>query len=263
MKKNKIISISICVLVCIICVLAMKRLESKKENDIKQPVEDDPIITVTEGDTSVAESTGEEDASDGSTSTEEHTEEADEKNTIWIYDEYYEKQLKVTFISYEVVRNTELSQQTKYPAEYFYDEKNTDYDEYGENYACFFLKCKIKNINQEHKVTSDMNLRMSKAYSSGRADLVFGSMFYFDKSQHTEGEDRIHQYFWYTFDEGEELDCTIGFIVGDYVDDGTEKYYVGGYPSAWDNKKETEWCDEDLESDANVIAISEIKEGND
>ena len=92
----------------------MKRLESKKENDIKQPVEDDPIITVTEGDTSVDESTGEEDTSDGSTSTEEHTEEADEKNTIWIYDEYYENKLKVTFISYEVVRNTELSNLTQY-----------------------------------------------------------------------------------------------------------------------------------------------------
>ena len=259
MKKKKIISISICVLVCIICVLAMKRLESKKENDIKQPVEDDPIITVTEGDTYVAESTGEEDTSDGSTSTEEHTEEADEKNTIWIYDEYYENKLKLTFISYEVVRNTELSDLTQYPNEYFYNsnKETLAIDDSG-NDVMFFVKCKIKNISETHKVTSDMDLRTFMVYQDGRADFEEGSC-YFDKPQHTEGEDRIHQFFWYTFEAGEELDCTIGFIVNDYVDDGTIKYYVGRYPSIWNEKKH--WEEGDIVDCA--IPFSEIKEGND
>ena len=237
----------------------MKRLESKKENDIKQPVEDDPIITVTEGDTSVDESTGEEDTSDGSTSTEEHTEEADEKNTTWIYDEYYENKLKLTFISYEVVRNTELSDLTQYPNEYFYNsnKETLAIDDSG-NDVMFFVKCKIKNISETHKVTSDMDLRTFMVYQDGRADFEEGSC-YFDKPQHTEGEDRIHQFFWYTFEAGEELDCTIGFIVNDYVDDGTIKYYVGRYPSIWNEKKH--WEEGDIVDCA--IPFSEIKEGND
>ena len=237
----------------------MKRLESKKENDIKQPVEDDPIITVTEGDTSVDESTGEEDTSDGSTSTEEHTEEADEKNTTWIYDEYYENKLKVTFVSYEVVRNTELSDLTQYPNEYFYNsnKETLAIDDSG-NDVMFFVKCKIKNISETHKVTSDMDLRTFMVYQDGRADFEEGSC-YFDKPQHTEGEDRIHQFFWYTFEAGEELDCTIGFIVNDYVGDGTIKYYVGRYPSIWNEKKH--WEEGDIVDCA--IPFSEIKEGND
>ena len=233
----------------------MKRLERRKENDIKQPVEDDPIITVTEGDTSVAESTWEEDTSDGSTSTEEHTEEADEKNTIWIYDEYYENKLKVTFVSYEVVRNTELSNLTQYPNEYFKETLAADDDG---NYVIFFVKCKIKNISETHKVTSDMDLRTFMVYQDGRADFEEGRC-YFDRPQNTEGEDRIHQFFWYTFDAGEELDCTIGFIVNDYVDDGTIKYYVGRYPSVWNEKNN--WEEGDIVDCA--IPFSEIKEGND
>ena len=237
----------------------MKRLESKKENDIKQPVEDDPIITVTEGDTSVDVSSGEVYTSDGSTSTEEHTEEADEKNTIWIYDEYYENKLKLTFISYEVVRNTELSDLTQYPNEYFYNsnKETLAIDDSG-NDVMFFVKCKIKNISETHKVTSDMDLRTFMVYQDGRADFEEGSC-YFDKPQHTEGEDRIHQFFWYTFEAGEELDCTIGFIVNDYVDDGTIKYYVGRYPSIWNEKKH--WEEGDIVDCA--IPFSEIKEGND
>ena len=259
MKKKKIISISICILVCIICVFAMKRLESRKEKDIKQPVDDDPIVTVTEGDTSVDESTGEDDTSDGSTSTEEHTEEADEKNTTWIYDEYYENKLKVTFVSYEVVRNTELSNLTQYSNEYFYDsDKETLAADDSGNDVVFFVRCKIKNINETKKVTSDMVLQTFMVYQDGRADLG-GSRCYFDKPQHTEGEDRIYQFFWYTFDAGEELDCTIGFIVNDYVDDGTIKYYVGRYPSIWNEKKH--WEEGDIVDCA--IPFSEIKEGND
>ena len=158
-----------------------------------------------------------------------------------------------------MVRNTELSDLTQYPNEYFYNsnKETLAIDDSG-NDVMFFVKCKIKNISETHKVTSDMDLRTFMVYQDGRADFEEGSC-YFDKPQHTEGEDRIHQFFWYTFEAGEELDCTIGFIVNDYVDDGTIKYYVGRYPSIWNEKKH--WEEGDIVDCA--IPFSEIKEGND
>ncbi len=56
---------------------------------------------------------------------------------------------------------------------------------------------------------------------------------YFDASQHTEGEDRIHHYFLYTFHEsGESIECVIGCALREDFFDISEdnQYYIGFLP---------------------------------
>ncbi len=76
---------------------------------------------------------------------------------------------------------------------------------------------------------------------------------YFDSSQHTDGEDRIHSYFVYTFrDNGESIECTIGCeLREDYVDFSEENtYYIGFRPVGLDS-----WNQFDPSSDDGFVAL--------
>lgn len=95
-----------------------------------------------------------------------------------------------------------------------------------------FVHCRLTNISQDSvdeyiNALSIVGVRNSLIVGAGE----FSS--YFDASQHIEGEDRIHNYFRYTFHKsGESIECVIGCELREEFFDFSEgvQYFIGFLP---------------------------------
>ena len=99
-----------------------------------------------------------------------------------------------------------------------------------------FLRCRITNITTG---TVEENISPRVFAMQGNKTIGEGDIIcYFDRSQHTEGEDRIHSYVEYKFNDAEEsLECVIGIVLTEDDFDFSEKnnYYVGFVPLGLDD----------------------------
>lgn len=94
-----------------------------------------------------------------------------------------------------------------------------------------FVKCRITNISNK-TVDEDCNclciigIRDFEVVGAGEFNC------YFDATQHTEGEERIHHFFCYTFEPGESIECVIGCRLREDFFDFSEddSYFIGFVP---------------------------------
>lgn len=103
-------------------------------------------------------------------------------------------------------------------------EKNTSMVHPDTHYV--FVKCRI--INTTDKYVSQYLSELEAVVSSKdkeKFSIHTDTMCYFDRSTHTEGDDRIHDFFLYEFEPNETLECTLGWEVRDVVED--QDYYIG------------------------------------
>lgn len=190
--------------------------------------------------------------------------------------------LKVEMISCDIIPDTELKSQTKYPEKNFitgefpdtdFVEENTDWDavyneapEYKKicenglrNYSdeeqkeiadkyqpiidknttsghpvtnYYFIKCRVSN-ELDHVVEEPLSIFV--LFLSENRDRIWyeDSYYYFDKSEHTEGDDRGQNFFKCRLEPGESTECTIGIEVKRCFGAG-ETYYFGDPPATDD-----------------------------
>ncbi len=95
-----------------------------------------------------------------------------------------------------------------------------------------FVKCRLTNTSgrQSKVLLNVMDVCPSSKDNSVFNSFISDTMVYFDKPIHTEGEERVHSYFEYSFKPDEALECILGFEVKDKVE-GKEiedpDYYLG------------------------------------
>lgn len=96
----------------------------------------------------------------------------------------------------------------------------------------FFVRCRLTNINSGPEEYKFDDLRLYAMQDGAQYGVPVECGTYFDHSQHTEGEDRIHDFSNYTFENGESFESIIGFeITEDQIDFSKEiKYYIGVFP---------------------------------
>lgn len=188
--------------------------------------------------------------------------------------------IEYEFLSYEIVNDVDIDDQTQYADEFFYEgqspdsdylveyvdyqQMRSDYpdvDEYitsngnsgmtAAEYQSFleqhlseytiskhprtqyvFVHCRLTNISNG---SIDEYVNMLRIIGVRDSVIVGSGEFncYFDASQHTEGEERIHHYFLYTFYEsGESIECVIGCALREDFFDISEdnQYYIGFLP---------------------------------
>lgn len=128
------------------------------------------------------------------------------------YPEYYELSLHRYDYSYEdyCEKITDISRQI-------------DYSKY--NLGCvhvktyyYFVKMRVTNESNDEKELSDQSLYLIRTNEEKSYDEYTDSIIYFDKPQHTEGEDRMHHFSWYTLQPNETLECIIGYKMLDGID---------------------------------------------
>ncbi len=95
----------------------------------------------------------------------------------------------------------------------------------------YFIKCRLTN-------TGDAVVKNVFPYDiveriPGESEVSFvEGMVYFDKSVHTEGDDRASWYYLYRLEGHETMECTIGLVVPQEPEDGVKYYYgqvITGY----------------------------------
>lgn len=206
------------IIVCVSVIIVINLMENNKANDLK----------TVQNENRVENTNMENDDSGSQTMDSENKErqpESDKTLTIGGSD------LQIEFLSCDVVDDTDIAEQTIYPAEFFYSGilPNFNPDEPRKTYL--FIKCIVKNISGkavEHCIDLYTFIRSDESEYLGLRE----GMCYFDKAEHIDGEDRQKRFFWYRFDEDEELECVLGFEVRE-GEAGKEKeqYYIGNQPS--------------------------------
>lgn len=89
----------------------------------------------------------------------------------------------------------------------------------------FFINCQITNTSDEEKDVYMNEIRFILSSPDQEQSLAHDNICYFDASSHTQGDDRIHEFFVYTLQPGETLNCTIGFPAKEEIED--QEYYFG------------------------------------
>lgn len=89
-----------------------------------------------------------------------------------------------------------------------------------------FIKCRITNTSDKEMAVYMSQICFILSSPDKEKSLAHDNdMCYFDASSHTQGDDRVHNFFAYTFQPGETLDCTIGFPVKEEIEN--QEYYFG------------------------------------
>lgn len=89
-----------------------------------------------------------------------------------------------------------------------------------------FIKCRITNTSDKEMDVYMSNISFILSSPDKEKSLTHDNdMCYFDASSHTQGDDRVHNFFAYTFQPGETLNCTIGFPVKEEIEN--QEYYFG------------------------------------
>lgn len=89
----------------------------------------------------------------------------------------------------------------------------------------FFVRCKITNLLEKANDAS-VDVDSFIASEQGEVFAVHNDAVYFDKAIHLRGEDRDHRFFWYSFEPGEVMECTLGYEIQQERDEN-EVYYIG------------------------------------
>lgn len=101
--------------------------------------------------------------------------------------------------------------------------KQIDYSKYSlgcvhtKTYYCF-VKMRVTNESNDEIELSDHPLYLIRTNEEKSYDEYTDSIIYFDKPQHTEGEDRMHHFSWYTLQPNETLECIIGYKMLEGID---------------------------------------------
>lgn len=88
-----------------------------------------------------------------------------------------------------------------------------------------FINCHLTNTSNQTKNGYMNEIRFVLSSPDMEQFRIHDSMCYFDAATHTQGEDREHNFFCYTLQPGETLDCIIGFQVKEEIDN--QQYYFG------------------------------------
>ena len=109
-------------------------------------------------------------------------------------------------------------------------QKYTTYEHPETKYL--FVKCEITNTSS-NPLNDRVSLYTCNAASDGSEWAFHDNTRYFDKSEHLTGDDRTHDFFLYSFEAGETLECTLGFECRvEFGED--EVYYLGVLPAGVD-----------------------------
>ncbi len=89
----------------------------------------------------------------------------------------------------------------------------------------FFVNCRITNLSEKR---NEVCLALDTFVASDNSEYLAMHEYsvYFDKAVNTTGEDRENRFFWYTLEDGEVLECTLGYEIKEEWDEN-EEYYIG------------------------------------
>lgn len=111
-----------------------------------------------------------------------------------------------------------------------------------------FVKCKISN-RSGRKMDTDLTLYSFVVSADGKNSAYSDNQCYFDKAVNVVGDMRDSRFFWYTFDEDETIECTLGFAIKEEFG-ANEQFYVGLVPAGADSV--------DPEHTENIVKVEEI-----
>lgn len=96
----------------------------------------------------------------------------------------------------------------------------------------YFVRCKMTNTKQK-KYNACLDVYI---FVKGEGEYLYmqRGACYFDKAVYLEGDERVHNFFWYPIAEGEVLECVLGFEIQEVWNE-EEKYYVGVQTPGVDN----------------------------
>lgn len=88
-----------------------------------------------------------------------------------------------------------------------------------------FINCQITNTSDKERELCINELHFILSSPDMEQFVTHDSICYFDKASHTQSDDRIHNFFFYTLQPDETLNCTIGFSAKDEIEN--QEYYFG------------------------------------
>jgi hypothetical protein len=121
---------------------------------------------------------------------------------------------------------------------------NQHLDEYTTSFhpktKYLFLKCRISNVSNGSVIEYINDLRIIMMNEGNIIGIPTEFNCYFDHSQNTTGDERIHNYLQYKFEPGETIECVIGCAIREdprfEMDLSKEySYYIGFLPIGLDN----------------------------
>lgn len=216
MSRKKVIGIIFCVLACIVAITIINSMEKNKADDLRAVQNEE-----------TAENTNmENDDLESQTMDSENMEQKQESDkTLKIGVD-----LQIEFLSCDVIDDTDIAEQTIYPAEFFYSGILPSFNPDEPRKTYLFTKCIVKNVSGkavEHCIDLYAFIRSDESEYLGLRE----GLCYFDKAEYIDGEDRQKRFFWYRFDEDEELECVLGFEVREgEAGKENEQYYIGNQP---------------------------------
>lgn len=138
-------------------------------------------------------------------------------------------EVEVEPVSYEVIDDDDIANQTRYPVEYFHSGELPVVDASEPEKVYVFVKCKFRNtLEKPVDCCIDLNLFFKgETQYLGFTDYIL----YFDRSENALGEDREKWFAWYEFGANEEIECVIGYAVKMKEEFGDSlQYYIGYQP---------------------------------
>lgn len=225
--KKKIILIISGIVLCLGVIIWANNVSKQKSTDLVSGITPESQVIEKE---EVSESVFLNDSESVST---EDVKENDEKIYLNMPCENFNDKSELEIIDCVFISDTKLASHSEYKADYFKGNEVPSVDASQEiTYA--FLRCKWKN-NSDHKINASIDFYGFIEAKDFPYLALSEGLCYFDKPEHISGDDRIHKFFWRTFEAGEELECTIGFAFKEPKDSAfSEKenrnYYIGSQP---------------------------------
>lgn len=210
------IGIIVCVVVCVSVIIVINLMENNKADDLK----------TVQNENRVENTNMENDDSGNQTMDSENKERQPESDkTLRIGSD-----LQIEVLTCDVIDDTDIAEQTIYPAEFFYSGILPSFNPDEPRKTYLFTKCIVKNVSGkavEHCIDLYAFIRSDESEYLGLRE----GLCYFDKAEYIDGEDRQKRFFWYRFDEDEELECVLGFEVREgEAGKENEQYYIGNQP---------------------------------
>lgn len=140
-------------------------------------------------------------------------------NLLWDYEAMYRENPQLENIK-DVVLNPYSYSEEEYEA---LVEPYRSLDE-GDKYRIeghpksryYFVKLRITNNSNKSREVALNNLYLIQTNEIKSYAVTSDYVIYFDKAQHTEGDDRIHRFCWYTMQPKEILECVIGYEMDEH-----------------------------------------------
>ena len=144
--NKKVICIIVCVVICVLAGIGISRFENRKNDDLKTEQMDEGISKEENigAEENISKEEQQVETVDSENQPVESMESTDSNLTLMV-----DGSISLEVLSCEILDDTEMADQTKYPAEYFYTGEVPDInpEEPGKTYV--FVKCILKNTTDK------------------------------------------------------------------------------------------------------------------